>query len=177
MDFDSIIPIIFVIVFFILPNILKQLRGKVKKSVPKNTAKKKSFIFGKIGEKIQEFIQELERQAQLQREKNADADDGWEMFVEDEENFSDLETKGRRDDVSDARTIVTQEEVDPSELEETVRPKEIIQPENIDPSILKHPVQPGYATHRFKENQLQNAIIWSEILSKPVALREKGIGN
>lgn len=159
MDFDSIITFILIIIFFALPSLLKQIQArKKKKGVPKKAKKSraKPFIFEKISRKIRQFVQELEKRG---RQEKSDQDTIWETLAEDE----------NENDLSQPEPDVPDEQ--PGSVKEESRAQKPLK----EPVIEKATAQPlrsgGYRV--FKSDPLQNAVIWSEILSKPVALRDE----
>ncbi len=154
MDFDSIITFLFILAFFVLPLILKQVKARKKKAPQPKKVKKKTSIFGKLGEQIRQFVRELEEQAQKQRQAGKDQHTVWEELSEDEDaDFSEPEP----------------EVFEPPVTKRSQRRKPVQEPSIAEPVL---PTQ-GSGTYQLKSNPLQNAIIWSEILSKPLALRDK----
>ncbi len=193
MDFDSIVSILIIIAFFILPSILKQIKAgkskagkiKVEKKSPEvsSVPKKKPSVFGKIGEQIRQFMLELEQQAQQQRQAQADKDQtsrdqaGQDQSGKDQANIWDLLTEDEElyEDASQLEELVSDlnlnfEKVEQPEVKKEPEKKALKRKvQNIEtPSISTVPAK----SFAFKSNQLQNAIVWSEILSKPVALRK-----
>jgi len=190
MDFDSIITFLFLIAFFILPGILKQIKAaKAKNTTPKE-AKKKPSLFDKIGEKIQQFVRELEQQAQQQRQTGNDQsspsqnrpaqNDPWDAFKEDEASHFDFETLDQEDNsftdqepelfenkIQTQKSSVRKELIDSSREDRKI--KTIKKPITRKTPTIQPPIQAKYI---FKSNPLQNAVIWSEILGKPVGLKE-----
>ncbi len=180
MDFDSIIPFIFLLVFFILPGILKQIKAiKTQNQKPVKINKKPS-IFDKISERIQQFVQELEQQAKQQKQAGRNQDSPWDALADDQTSSLNFETFEHEDD------YFREPEYDipdtaPSEAQIPAYHAAIEEPEDNttrlsikDTGIQKEPlVQHSVSADLiFKSNPLQNAIIWSEILGKPVGLRE-----
>jgi len=165
MDFDSIITFLFILAFFVLPSILKQIKARKKKAAQPQKVKKKPSIFGRLGEQIRQFIRELEKQAQKQRQSGKDQSTVWEELSEDEELPPGYERVDEDTDFSEPGPEVFKPPV-------TIRSqrRKPVQESSIAEPALQASV-PG--TYRFKSNPLQNAIIWSEILSKPIALRDK----
>jgi hypothetical protein len=170
MDFDSIVSILLIIAFFILPSILKQVKAaKVragKNSPASSVPSRNPSIFEKISGQIRQFIQEIEQQAQQQRQAQApeaqedqDQANVWDLLGQDEELF---------EEASQVETFVPDINLEPekNKIEKQV-PKTKAQP--IKTSSMS--TVPG-KNFVFKSNQLQNAIVWSEILSKPIALRK-----
>ncbi len=177
MDFDSIITVIFLIIFFLLPSILKQVQARKKKTVaPKTTPKKKKTklsVFGRIGDQIREFVQELERQAQQQEKAAKKPDTLWDELEEDQELHPGLEMTGEDVDADmdtgEFPSPASQKEVPP---EKTACPAEKIRYRREEPCAEK-PMRHLRNRYCFKSDPLQNAVIWSEILSKPIALRDE----
>ncbi len=168
MNFDSIIPLLFVIAFFVLPSLLKHvLAGKEKTGAPK-VIKKNPSIFDRIGERIQKFVKDLEEQARQQRQGTTEQDTGWEALAEDEDTGSDFEIKEEDADFSEPSMIVPPKSI-PEKKELPAKGIPARQKEN----YLKERKRNLSGPCRYKSNPLQNAIVWSEILSKPIALRDK----
>ncbi|RLC25893.1 MAG: hypothetical protein DRH93_00550 [Deltaproteobacteria bacterium] len=154
MDFDSIITFLFILAFFVLPSILKQIKARKKKAPQPQKVKKKPSILGRLSEQIRQFIRELEQQAQKQRQAGKDQGTVWETLSEDEDaDFSEPEPEVFEPPVTSKR-----------QRRKPVQEISIAQPA-LQTSVSR--------TYGFKSNPLQNAIIWSEILSKPLALRDK----
>ncbi|MBT6341366.1 MAG: hypothetical protein HOJ48_18945 [Desulfobacula sp.] len=169
MDFDSIIPLLFVIAFFVLPSIFKQVMAKNKKTGVPEKYKKNPSIFEKIIDQVRRFVRELEEQAQQQRQGVKEQNQGWEALVEHEDTQSDFETLGEDADFSGPSTIISQKE---SAFEKAVPSEKIIPSRKKEIYIKqrKHDLSQG---RRLKSDPLQNAVIWSEILSKPLALKKE----
>lgn len=156
MDFDAILPLLFFFIFFILPGLLKQRKKKKKP----DKAKKPTF-FSKIGEQINQFLRELEKQQQQQRQERGqtEVDDIWQALAD--EDFE--EQKAAHEDEPDLDEQVITEPAPISEPEPP-RIKDVPVPE---PSRT-----PTYGSVRqFGKNPLQNAVVWAEIIGKPVALK------
>ncbi len=169
MDFDSIIPLLFIIAFFVLPSLLKQIMGRKKKTGKPKVIKKNPSIFDRIGEQIKKFVQDLEEQSRQQRQGTKEQNTGWEELAEDEESYSDYETAGEDADFSTPSTIVSPKKSVP---EKAAWPAKRI-PSGQKEICVKERKRNLSGICRYKSNPLQNAIVWSEILSKPIALREK----
>ncbi len=176
MDFDSIISILLILLFFIFPTLLKRLSQKKKTAGPVQAGKsktgkaKKLSLFEKLGEQIREYAQTIEREAQKGKQPQETywdhlADDG-EFQSSGEESF---ETKDYTEDYMEEP--VGEPSVSAKELERSVpKPKKPVPAGDLSlPDPFRQP--------KLSSSHLQQAIIWSEILSKPVALREdKTIG-
>ena len=163
MDSDSIISILLLFAFFVLPSILKKIKGKKTKTATLGKPRKKSFILGRISDQIRQFIQKLEDQARLQKQADKIQGTVWETLAEDEKLPQSLEKLEAESDVGETEPDI----FEPPEKTQT-------QPQPPKPSIADPiPQTAGQRNYRVKSNPLQNAVVWSEILSKPVALRDK----
>ncbi|CCK82478.1 hypothetical protein [Desulfobacula toluolica] len=190
MDFDSIITVIFLIIFFIMPSILKQVQARKKKKItPKITPKAKktkSSILGRISDQIREFVEELEKQAQQQQEAVKKPDTLWDVLEEDQTSHPGLEVTGEDVDkyVTPGKTdypgtrIRCQKDV---QHEKTDLPAESTHYQREDPCkgsrkeepCTGKPMRHFRNRYCFKSDPLQNAVIWSEVLSKPIALKDE----
>lgn len=178
MDFDSIITFLFIIVFFILPGILKQIKAKKKKSVTPKKTQKPPSIFDRIGEKIQQFVRELEQQALKQKQADNKQGSDWDRFEEDEIVSQDFETVDHEEDFGkpefEIPAVAIEEAQIPASPATVKKPEKDMEKKDIKESlfgkgaVIQHP---GTAQYVFKSNPLQNAVIWSEILGKPVGLK------
>jgi len=171
MDFDSIITFLFIFIFFVLPGILKQLKAGKKKKI-------KPSIFDRIGETIQQFVRELEQQALKQKQADKKQDSQWDRFEEDEISSQDFETIDQEEYFSKFEpgipAAVFEETQVPAHPTTIKKPEKDITRPGIKESLsVEEPViqHPGSAQYVFKSNPLQNAVIWSEILGKPVGLK------
>jgi hypothetical protein len=178
MDFDSIITFLFIIVFFLLPGILKQIKAKKKKSITPKKVKKNPSIFDRISEKIQQFVRELEQQALQQKQADNQQDSQWDRFEEDEISSQDFETVDQEEDVSrpefETGAAEFEEAQIPAYSAAVKKSEEDTVKQDIKESLSGKGVEiqyPGAAKYVFKSNPLQNAVIWSEILGKPVGLK------
>ena len=178
MDFDSIITFLFIIVFFILPGILKRFKAVKKKNVTPKKAKKAPSIFDRIGEKIQQFVRELEQQALKQKQAENKQDSAWDRFEEDEISSQDFETVYHEEDFGKPEPEMPAALIPEAQIPEysaTIKEaEEDITKKDIKESLSekREMIQPqGTAKYVFKSNPLQNAVIWSEILGKPIGLK------
>jgi hypothetical protein len=178
MDFDSIITFLFIIGFFILPGILKQIKAKKKKSVTPKNPQKPPSIFDRIGEKIQQFVRELEQQALKQKQTDNKQGSDWDRFEEDEILSQDFEAVDQEEDFTgpefEIPAVTIEEDQIPASPVAVKKPEEDMEKQDIKEPLFgegvarHHPVAAQYV---FKSNPLQNAVIWSEILGKPVGLK------
>ncbi len=178
MDFDSIISILLILLFFIFPTLLKRLSQK-KKTEPVQAGKTKNgkagklSLFEKLGEQIRQYTENLEQEAQKGKQTQ---ENYWDHLADDGEVQSPGEASFETEDYTEdyMEEPVGEPVAEPSVSKESGR--SILKPGKPlpagDPSFADPCRQP-----RLSSSQLQQAIIWSEILSKPVALREdKTIG-
>ncbi|MCP3941771.1 MAG: hypothetical protein GY710_09860 [Desulfobacteraceae bacterium] len=175
MDFDSIIPFLLLILFFILPSILKRLNQKKKPSgstLPGKT--KKLSLFEKLGEQIQEYVQNLEQETKKEKQPQ---ENYWDYLADGEQLQTGQEAPLEK--IPDANNYyVDNPVVEPPVL--TTASK--IPEEKLNTYTAKSekpvPTNTPFQETSFDQvglpySQLQRAIIWSEILSKPIALREE----
>ena len=176
MDFDTIVNLIILFLFLALPSLLKRI--KTKKSRPGQPAQKGAgkknkpvlfALFGKITSQIEQFRMELERQARLQQQSEKTAwDDLAEPLPEDPGQEPDFPEQGFRADPWD-----------PGEKDADFLAAEAMEPEKPKMRREPEPVRkkgPSSETcprplRRAAPCRLRKAVIWSEILGKPVALR------
>ncbi len=173
MDFDSIISLLLIISFFVFPSLLKRLSQK-KKTGPTQAGKaetgkaKKLSLFEKLGEQIREYVQTLEQEAQKGKQSHKAQE--WDHLAEDREFQTyeeDLEPEVYADEpvvepsVSAAASVIQEKK-----LEHVPKPEK--------PMLACDSSTIGvFRPDRLSSCHLQQAIIWSEILSKPVALRQE----
>ncbi len=169
MDFDSIISLLLIILFFVFPSLLKRLSQK-KKTGQTQVGKAKTgkagklSLFEKVGEQIREYVQTLEQEAQKGRQSQ--------------------ETQG--DHLAEDGEFQTYEDSFEEDLEPVVEPSVFAAASVIQEKELEHVPKPGkpmpacdsstigaFRPGQISSCHLQQAIIWSEILSKPVSLRQE----
>jgi len=156
MDFDAIIPLLFVIFFFILPSLLKAM--KKKKNRP---GENKTSLFGRIGEQIGNLLQEIEQQKK-QGVTTGNTDDIWSALAkaedayEQEEQMPPPELKPRKPVEEKSADIPVVAESRPA-----ARLKQIKKQIHTD----------GRQRFRYRKKTLQNAVVLTEIIGKPVALK------
>ncbi|SDU49496.1 hypothetical protein [Desulfobacula phenolica] len=191
MDFDSIITVIFLIIFFIMPSILKQLQARKKKKLaskiitPKGKKTKPSII-GRIGDQIREFVEELEKQAQQQEKAAEKPDTLWDVLEEEQTSHPGLEVTGEDVDkyVTPGKTdypgtrIRCQKDVPPEKTDRSAERIRYQREESCNGNRKEEPCSGKPMRHFrnrycFKSDPLQNAVIWSEVLSKPIALKDE----
>lgn len=170
MDLDSIITLLFLFFFFVLPGILKRFRKKQKPAAPvADKPKKRISAFGGLVQKLQQFIRQIEEQAQQQRQAQQTQetqDSHWDDFMEDETDSSEQDTWDT-DDWDTGTDTAPSPEIEMPEPAFSSRDRSSLQP-RVSPSTV---TQYGYAIRPFRSSPLQNAVIWAEILGKPVGLK------
>lgn len=165
MDFDSIVTVIIIASFFIFPSILRQLRGRKEKAKP--AKKKKPSFFNKIQGQIQNFITELEQQAQQQKAQKKEGT-FWDTLTED--SGEEYKTESLEEERYDLRVSSLEPSLETIERTADITPAQSKNKPMAHsmPEIRSHPRKFNYRRH-----PLQNAIVLSEILSRPVALRKE----
>ncbi len=168
MEFENIVVIIAVIWYIVSLFKKKKARPKTVAKSQKD-AKAKQGIMSHLGDKIKDVVKELERQA-AEAQKKAKPDSGdssgeWDRFhTKDEElqweSEADFEDEARE---KEAFTI--------PDRRVTVSATPDADQKKPEPSITTISAAPGEAS--FTPETLRNAIIWSEILAPPLALREE----
>lgn len=167
MELNDLITLIIFFIVFVLPSILKG-RGK-KKKPPIRVKKKKASLFGKLGDVLQEFKQELEKQA-MEAKRKAEAEKKgtvWDEMAEeeielvpDEKRPSPVPVKKRAPEPYIPEPFTGPEKAAGATVsapaQVTPAPRKTGLPE-LNGSLGRHP--------------LQQAVIWSEILGKPAALK------
>ncbi len=168
MDFDTIF-FLFLFFFFILPQLLKLL--KLKKKPAKG---KKPTLVDRIGERLRKVAQEIE--AQRKQYQNAGTDmapdmtprDIWQVLAGEEAPV--------------VKEPVPEEIPQPAQQTD-IRIPEIPRPEKKSQAPPRPAEPPGHSVRkraaiqkktapcRYRTRALQNAVVWSEILGKPVSLR------
>lgn len=175
MDFEHIV-VILAFIFYIV-SLFKKKKSLSKKAAPSRSkvAKDKSGVLSNWGDRIKAAVKEIERQAaQAQRKaktKTGEAldkssADEWEHFLaRDEELQWEPETASRyADRTSDADSVPGRPISDAISTLET-------EPETA-PVVRAAPISAAPSTTAFRPETLRSAIVWSEILDLPLALRE-----
>lgn len=166
MDFDSIISFLLIILFFITPAVLKRLKKKAPASTPAGKAKKLS-LFEKLGEQIRQYIENLEQEAAKGKQSLKTQENIWDQ-LSGEEDFQEIHGDSHEEALGPVAEppVFTAARVVPAKKKERPAPKSEKQVFVKPPSSTTVFGQPT-----FSSDQLQQAVIWSEILSKPIALR------
>ncbi len=172
MDFESIISFVLLFLFFIFPSVLKKMGRKKKSASPSvSQVKKKNSLLGKLGEQIQAFMRELEEQAKKAKQEQEGS--GWDQLddgtdIQEPLSSSDLDFEAEphmaADTGADPEYIAPELDVSRGENQPKNR-KRSREERSMQPLCLET-VQGNLPSHA-----LQQAVVWSEVLGKPVALR------
>jgi hypothetical protein len=176
MDFDSIISLLLLLLFFIAPTLLKRFNQKKKTAAPpqagnlKTKTAKKLSLFEKLGDQLREYAQTLEQEAQKEKPS---PENTWEHLAGEQDLPPSPEDPFEKisDTPYDAEPMT-----DPPVFEAaSVMPERKERKGIPDPDKKRSRCdsnEMGYRSPKLSSGQLQQAIVWSEILSKPVALRQ-----
>lgn len=170
MDFDSILSIFLIFIFFVLPAVLKRLQAKKRpaaKSGP--VVRKKASLFERMGEQIQEFVKELEQQAKAEKGAAGKKDGIWERLAEDEK--TDAGSFKIETPVHEKRTMIRDQDSAPQKMINPVQTGFKKKKKGLAGKPGPYCRPQNYALN--SRRKLRQAVVWSEILAKPLALREK----
>lgn len=173
MDTDSVITLLLFLAFFVLPSIFRQIRARKKKSgaAPVKQSRNNT-LFSRIREQFQKFIKELEEQAQQSKQQQRQEVEG------PGEDFWD--SLGKEEPAQDAYSHGVEDAVTEPEVPQVTEP--FTQPPSVpdlnisaDTGMTSAGISQRNARMRatFRQHPLQNAVVWSEILGKPKALRDE----
>lgn len=189
MGLDDIIPFLIFFLFFILPSILKGLRQKAAKKKPVKKAKKakKPSIFSRITDEINRVLKEIEKQQQEQKQKERkereEPDNIWQMLSGGRAQSDQVESENVAYDDAEYDSEYDPYENEPLTYEQSVKdvPETIEQPGTIaadadqsvreDLTAVFESKPAKIESGRMRRHTLQNAVVWAEILGKPVALK------
>ena len=165
MNFETIIGLL-VLFFYVMPKILKKIRGTKTAGKPPVGQPPKQGLAARFAEKAQQVIKELEKQAAESRRNNSQGKEKgnpWDGLV-------GADDRGEPEEHEKPAPLV------PVKAAETIKP---IVP--VTPLKKMTPAPPVSATDQpltatmmtaATPDGLRNAVIWSEILSPPLALRD-----
>ncbi|MCG8633040.1 MAG: hypothetical protein MI863_04385 [Desulfobacterales bacterium] len=188
MDFDTLITYILLLLFFVLPSILKR-RGKKKKPAANPPKKKKRLsLFNRVGNVIQDFVQELEKQAMEAKKEQAKKEGSvWDQLEEGDASFETREEI--KEDWEGHEDYDSMPEYRPADPDPRFYDPEhpFVVPDKAPasqaakitgkapPPIPEEKQQESASGIRasIPSHALQQAVVWSEILGKPVALRQE----
>ncbi len=176
MDQETLINLVLVFFFLIITTLVRGLKARQKKKLTKKkqTVKPSMFsFFHKIRDQIQESLQELEKQARQQRQQQPPETESsdptfWDELSEDEMIQEERQMPSARE-TEKARASTRDRTKDPIQelaLENQVQGREIKTPHSSDevPPPTLHPYG--------RRPSLRQAVVWAEIIGKPVALRK-----
>lgn len=179
MELDTLIIYVLLILFFVLPSVL---RRKKKKGTAQR--ERQSSGLGKLGERLRAFMRELETQA-LEAKKKADQQaesdrtgqaagpqrakgkSVWDLLTDREAEEAETVPYTELSAEVVSEPLAEPEPVRPSRAVRNGRPetvKKVQRPETPVPAAPVRAVLPAHA--------LQQAVVWSEILGPPKALRQ-----
>jgi len=168
MDFDSIISLFFIFIFFILPVVLKRFQDKKRPAAKTIPINRKASLFERMGEQIQDFVKNLEQQAKAEKEAAGNKDDIWEKLAEDEK--VDAGSLNIETPTHEKRTMIRDQDSAPQKMgnraQTDYKKKRAVSVEKPGPYCPEN-----YALN--SRRKLKQAVVWSEILAKPLALRGK----
>ncbi len=182
MDFDNVINIVILVLFFVLPAVLNRFKKKktankaLAKAEKPKTGKKKPLVFGNISDQIQKFLKDLEQQAR-QQEQTGDKTVWDELAREpgnDDEGFPEEPAWQSEDSAGPP----VQKAPEPRKR----KPAPYMAAESERQAPRKHhrsrsrpapppPLADCGAPARNRACRLRRAVVWAEILGKPVALK------
>ena len=168
MDFDSIISFLLIILFFAFPTLLKRFNKKKNTAIPNPAEKaRKLSLFEKLGDQIREYAENLEHEATKEKQPRETQENIWDQLA-GEEDFQDIYEESPEEAFAPAAEppVFTADQVMP--VKEKPRPAPTPEKQVFvqSPSLTS-----VFGQAKFSANQLQQAVIWSEILAKPIALR------
>lgn len=165
MEFNDIVTLILFLLFFILPSVVRGLGKKRKKPFAPKKKKRKLSLFGKVGEAVQEFIRELEKQAMEAKRQQAEKDGTfWDEMGEEEMEIAVPEAPP-------APAPVEKKVTQPYVSSDSARKKTAAPPTVPTIARTEGADLPGLKGRQGR-TALQNAVVWAEILGKPIALRK-----
>ena len=183
MELDTLITYILLFLFFVLPSILKR-KGKPKKAkAPKK--KRKPSIFNKLGDVIQNFVQELEKQAQEAKKEQAKKEGSvWDQLDDRDAPFETREDVILEEDDQEGvaeylAADPTPRHYDPEHPFVAPSKAPVSRAEKFSgktpPPVPEEsrPLETPGIRASIPTHALQQAVVWSEILGKPVALRKE----
>jgi hypothetical protein len=168
MNIHDVIPII-IFILYVAAIIHKRRKKKQKGAHPSTTAKKPSRLFAKLGEKWSQVLKEIEKQAELEKRKKTGQATGWERLVGNQKK-----PRGKLDTELEWESAPTGPLTPPPLDDFHYDPRK----DKLKPA--RNPVTPAaarvrrhaYTKSAYDINDLRKAVVWSEILAPPLALRD-----
>jgi hypothetical protein len=164
-----------VFLFLLITTLVRGLKARQqKKRVEKKKQPAKPSVFSffqKIRDQIQESLEELERQARQQRQKQAPEPDTsdttfWDDLSEDDERREEPEKPWDRETGYASTRDRAEDPIQQMALDNQDQGREIKTPSSskeVPPPTI-HPYG--------RRPSLRQAVVWAEIIGKPVALRK-----
>ncbi len=176
MDQETLINLILVFFFLIVTSLVRGLKARQQKKrlkKKKQAAKPSVFpFFQKIRDQIQASLQELEKQARQQQQqpqpetKSSDPS-FWDELTEEDLSREESEASASKMETVDA-DVYSHDET--SARKETSEPQ--VQKQTTKPPAAQEPVPPPTLHPYGRRPSLRQAVVWAEIIGRPVALRE-----
>lgn len=181
MDFDSIISFLLILLFFVAPTLLKRFSQKKKTDVPSRAGTtttekaKKISLFERLGDQLREYAQTLEQEA---KKNPPSPEDIWAHLADEQElppSQADPfegggDTPGYGAEPMAEPPVFAAASMMPGKM--MPGKKAVPKPERKRSRCDSLGSGSFRPPRRSSCHQLQQAIVWSEILSKPVALRQ-----
>jgi len=183
MDFDSIISFLLILLFFVAPTLLKRFNQKKKTPGPPQTGTikteepKKLSLFERLGDQLREYVQTLEQEAQ--KEKPA-PENIWEHLADEqdlppsqEDPFEGgFDKPGYGAEPMAAPPVFAAASVMPEKMMPGKKERKAVPKPERKGACCDSLGTGSFMSPKLSSCKLQQAIVWSEILSKPVALRQ-----
>jgi hypothetical protein len=158
MNFDSPFPLVMMFLFFVFPGLLKRVKKKASRTKPAAGG-----FFKKIREQIQARVQ-LPAGAWAKKQVRPSL---WEILTPDQDENQDTEPASPGPDLGlDGTEPIVRE---PEDLEPDILQSDAV-PTAAEP-VPGELVNPALGSARLSSRQLCRAVVWAEILDKPLALR------
>ena len=171
MDLDTIISLVILLAFFVLPQMMKMVMGRQKKNPPASEEKeKKPGVVEKIFLRVQEYIEEIEAAAKKEAPSGGEGTDFWEAIHDESARGEEYETDRADDTLTQMEAPLTEpgpvppQRAAPPDLRPEIRKKK--------QSRCRQTTKRGYGLGGGRRTPLQNAVIWSEILGPPRAMKD-----
>jgi len=167
MDFETVVGLL-VFFFYVVPVILKKVRRKKNAGKPPVGKPPKQGLAARFAEKAQLVIKDLEKQAAESRKNKSRAKETgspWDGLVAADDS--------KEPEFDYFEPIDEPEEPAPVKAAEPIKPVVPVRPVKRKVPAAGQPL-PATVTTAMTPEGLRNAVIWSEILSPPLALRDDG---
>ncbi len=158
-----LVPLIFILAF-VLPKFKKKQQQKSNPSEPVETKKPQTGMISKLNKMLEEYIESDQEVIKKEKEDAESHDDWWNEDAEEQ----------KPPKISEKSSVTTS--IENSEYEKKTEPviqKMIPKPGIGDHKIPRNYTAPRYALSGVSKKDLRKAIVWSEILGLPKALRNE----